>query len=56
MDCVLVAGFAFLLGFKIAAYMGKRHLERMKQIWDIPTAGNQQNEPRHPIKDERGQV
>jgi len=32
-DCLFLSGLSFLLGFKIAAYMGKRHLERMKQIW-----------------------
>ncbi len=37
MDCVLVAGLAFLLGFKIAAHMGKRHLEQMRDIWRAST-------------------
>lgn len=32
-EIVLIAGFSFLLGFKIAARMGRRHLERMKAIW-----------------------
>lgn len=33
METVFLIGIAFLLGFKIASYMGKRHLERMKVIW-----------------------
>lgn len=32
-DLIFVAGLAFLLGFKIAAHMSKRHLARMKKIW-----------------------
>lgn len=30
---IFTAGISFLLGFKIAAYMGRRQLERMKAIW-----------------------
>ena len=30
---VFIAAIAFLLGFKVAAWMGKRHLERMRTIW-----------------------
>lgn len=26
---------SFLLGFKIAAWMGKRHLERMRKAWGL---------------------
>jgi hypothetical protein len=33
MDCLMAIGFAFLFGFKLAAWMDKRHLERMKRIW-----------------------
>lgn len=32
-EIVFVAGLSFLLGFKIAAHMGKQHLERMRKIW-----------------------
>lgn len=32
-EMVMVAGFSFLLGFKIAAHLGRRHLERMQAIW-----------------------
>ena len=39
MDCIFIAGIAFLLGFKIAAYMGKRHLDRMRESWQSATAG-----------------
>ncbi len=32
-QCIFLTGIAFLLGFKIAAYLGRRHLKRMKEIW-----------------------
>ena len=32
-ELFLVAGISFLIGFRIAAWMGKRHLERMREIW-----------------------
>lgn len=34
-DLIFVAAISFLVGFKIAAWMGKRHLERMRKIWGI---------------------
>jgi hypothetical protein len=30
---IFVAAIAFLLGFKIAAWMGRRQVERMREIW-----------------------
>ena len=30
---LMMMGLGFLLGFKIAARMGDRHLERMEKIW-----------------------
>jgi len=30
---VIVAGIAFLSGFRIAAWMGKRQIERLKRVW-----------------------
>lgn len=32
---LFLCGMSFLLGFKIAAWMGKRHVERLRKIWRI---------------------
>jgi hypothetical protein len=32
-DLVIIAAVFFLAGFKIAAWLGKRHLRRMETIW-----------------------
>ncbi len=32
-DLLFVAGIAFLVGFKIAAWMSRRHVRRLREIW-----------------------
>ena len=32
-DLVITAAVSFLVGFKIAAWMGKRQIERLRKIW-----------------------
>lgn len=32
----LTAGLSFLVGFRIAAWMGKRQIERLTRIWSSP--------------------
>jgi len=39
MECIFIAGISFLLGFKVAAHLSKRHLARMKSIWGVGAAG-----------------
>lgn len=33
MGCLFLCGLGFLLGFRIAVFIDKKHLERMKKIW-----------------------
>lgn len=42
--CILIAGLSFLVGFKIAAWMGKRQMERLRKIWSAPLDGRENGE------------